>query len=202
MAHQQKVAEADDRRQQVVEVVRDAAGELADRLHLLALRDLHLERALLGGVDGVGDGRLVVAVGLLDRAQIDPAAALLVADKGDVHGLDQPLPGEGGIERAAEGLVAVGLDQTVEPHFVAVVAGAEQPHEGGVGGADEALRVHRGDGDGGRMEQPGKSELGGARLFRFAGAATQYQRMSQARRSCRRAGDDAGCAPAGWCRRP
>ena len=107
----QKVGEADDRRQHVVEVVRDAAGELADRLHLLALRDLHLERALLGGVDGVGDGRLVVAVGLLDRAQIDPAAALLVAGKGDVHGLDQPLPGEGGIERAAERLMAVGLDQ-------------------------------------------------------------------------------------------
>ena len=92
----------------------DAAGELADRLHLLALRDLHLERALLGGVDGVGDGRLVVAVGLLDRAEIDPAAALLVAGKGDVDGLDQSLPGEGGIERMAKRLMAVGLDQAVE----------------------------------------------------------------------------------------
>ena len=34
---EQEVGEADDRRQHIVEVVRDAAGELADRLHLLAL---------------------------------------------------------------------------------------------------------------------------------------------------------------------
>ena len=114
MIHQQEVGEADDRRQHVVEVVRDAAGELADRLHLLPLRDLHLERALLGRVDGVGDGRLVVAVGLLDRAQIDPAAAVAVAGKGDVDGLDQALPGERRIERAAKRRMALGLDQALE----------------------------------------------------------------------------------------
>ena len=38
--------------------------------------------------------------------------------------------------------MAVGLDQAVEPHSPAVVVdGTEQPHEGGVGGADEALRI-------------------------------------------------------------
>ena len=49
--HQQQIAEADHRRQQVVEIVRDAAGELSDRLHLLRLRELHLEVLLLGDVD-------------------------------------------------------------------------------------------------------------------------------------------------------
>ena len=58
VVHQQEVGEADDRRQHVVEVMGDAAGELTDRLHLLALGDLHLERALLRGVDGIGDRRL------------------------------------------------------------------------------------------------------------------------------------------------
>ena len=43
---EQEVGEADDRLQHVVEVVRDAAGELADRLHLLGLRELRLELAL------------------------------------------------------------------------------------------------------------------------------------------------------------
>ena len=38
---------ADDRGQDVVEVVRDAAGELADRLHLGRLRDLPLELGFL-----------------------------------------------------------------------------------------------------------------------------------------------------------
>jgi hypothetical protein len=42
MAHQHQVAMADDRGQDVVEVVRDAAGELADRLHLGRLRNLAL----------------------------------------------------------------------------------------------------------------------------------------------------------------
>ena len=101
MVHQQEVGEADDRRQHVVEVVRDAAGELADRLHLLPLRDLHLERALLGDVDGVGDGRLAFAGGLLDGAQIDPAAAVAVAGKGDVDGADLALAGKRGVECAA-----------------------------------------------------------------------------------------------------
>ena len=35
MAQQQKIAKADHRRQQIVEVVRDAARQLANRLHLL-----------------------------------------------------------------------------------------------------------------------------------------------------------------------
>ncbi len=50
VAHQQQVAVAVDRGQEVVEVVRDAAGELADRLHLLALHELRLEGLQLGGV--------------------------------------------------------------------------------------------------------------------------------------------------------
>ena len=50
---QQQVGEADDRGQHVVEVVRDAAGELAHRLHLLALRELRLELVLVGHVEGV-----------------------------------------------------------------------------------------------------------------------------------------------------
>jgi len=92
VVHQEEVGEADDRGQHIVEVMRDAAGELTHGLHLLPLGDLQLERALLGRVDGVGDGRLVVAIGLLDGAEIDPAAPLPVAGKGDVDGLDQPLP--------------------------------------------------------------------------------------------------------------
>ena len=45
--HQHQVAMADDRGQDVVEIVRDAAGELADRLHLGRLGDLPLELGFL-----------------------------------------------------------------------------------------------------------------------------------------------------------
>ena len=47
VAHQHQVAMADDRGQDVVEVVRDAAGELPDHLHLGRLRDLPLELGFL-----------------------------------------------------------------------------------------------------------------------------------------------------------
>ena len=47
MAHQHQVAMPDDRGQDIVEIVRDAAGELADRLHLGRLRHLALEPGLL-----------------------------------------------------------------------------------------------------------------------------------------------------------
>ena len=53
--------------QHVVEVVRDAAGEPADRLHLLLLVDAVLQVALRGGLQRVDDGRLAVAVLVLDR---------------------------------------------------------------------------------------------------------------------------------------
>ena len=56
MIGQQQVGIADDGGQHVVEVVRDPAGELADRLHLLTLREVLLQRALLGRVEGE-DGR-------------------------------------------------------------------------------------------------------------------------------------------------
>ena len=55
MAQEQQIAEADDHRQKVVEVVRHAAGELADGLHLLGLGELRFQVPLGGGVVGVKD---------------------------------------------------------------------------------------------------------------------------------------------------
>ena len=46
----EQVKAAEHRGEQVVEVVRDAAGQLADRIHLLRLDQLAFERALLGDV--------------------------------------------------------------------------------------------------------------------------------------------------------
>ena len=59
VAQQEQVAEADHRRQQVVEVVSDAAGKLAHRLHLLRLAELNFQVPLGGAVEAVQDHRLV-----------------------------------------------------------------------------------------------------------------------------------------------
>ena len=49
------VPRTEDDRQQVVEVVGDAPGELPDRFHLLRLPELLLQQPLLGEVHDVGD---------------------------------------------------------------------------------------------------------------------------------------------------
>ncbi len=52
-AQQQQIAKSDHRGQQIVEIVRNTAGELADCLHLLRLRKLSFEIFLLGDVDQI-----------------------------------------------------------------------------------------------------------------------------------------------------
>ena len=47
---QHQVAVAEDRREEIVEVVSDAAGERADRLHLLHLAEVLFQPALVGDV--------------------------------------------------------------------------------------------------------------------------------------------------------
>ena len=73
------VAVAEDRRQQVVEVVGDASGELADALHLLGLAELLFELPALGDVH--------------DGALDDDLAGLLVGEQGGA------LEGPGGASR-------------------------------------------------------------------------------------------------------
>ncbi len=58
----QAVDVEDDARQQVVKVVREAAGQLADRLQLLTLHDPLLEQVLFSHVDDVGGGRASLPV--------------------------------------------------------------------------------------------------------------------------------------------
>ena len=57
---EQQVGIADDGGQHVVEIVGDAAGELADRLHLLRLGEILLQRLLLGRVERVDRGAAAV----------------------------------------------------------------------------------------------------------------------------------------------
>ncbi len=101
---QQEVGRHHDGAEQIVEVVRDAAGEPADRLHLLLLRDLVFERALLGGVERVDDRRLLVALLLLDRGHVEAGRAIAGAFERGVDRGDLALPGrrlaDRGFERA------------------------------------------------------------------------------------------------------
>ena len=74
---QQEVVRHHDGGQHIVEVVRDAAGELADHVHLLRLVDLVLQRAPLGGLQHIDDGGLGLAFVFLDRGDEELPPALL-----------------------------------------------------------------------------------------------------------------------------
>ena len=76
MRAEQEVGRHHDGGEHVVEIVRDAAGELADRFHLLLLLHPVLERALGGGLERVDDGGLAVALGLIDRRDEERRPAL------------------------------------------------------------------------------------------------------------------------------
>ena len=86
VAHQQEFAIADDDGEQVVEVMRHAAGQLADCLHLLRLGELGFQRLLFGdvhqienGLAGHGAGKefghAFFAIGRLHAAQFDGGQA-------------------------------------------------------------------------------------------------------------------------------
>ena len=73
---EQEVGRHHDGGQHVVEVVRDAAGELADQFHLLLLLHAAFQRALGGRFERVDDGRFAVAVVLVDRGDEEIGEAL------------------------------------------------------------------------------------------------------------------------------
>ena len=79
-----KVGEADDGGEDVIEVVGNAARELADGFHLGALRVLEFERLLLGRIDHVDDRcRLAVA---RDWVEEQATGVGTVLAERDLHG--------------------------------------------------------------------------------------------------------------------
>ena len=146
----QEVAMARDRGEEVVEVMRDPARELADRLHLLALHELRLERLELGRVVQHRDG--AQAVRGLDARQVDLGMGLGLA-AGDAHrlGMRQAAPGQGGVDPVAHAPPET-AHEGVEPRAGRDLA-AEEMARGAVGLLDDAARGEPQHGDGKVLEE-------------------------------------------------
>ena len=96
VALQQQVAETDDRGQEVVKVVGDAAGQLSHRLHFLRLGEFDFEVFLFGSVDQIDDetGRRFAAVKAFHRRNVG---------KGNLRPFDQrQLHGSGFLDAASD----------------------------------------------------------------------------------------------------
>ena len=85
LALQQRQREPLDDGQDVVEVVSDAAGELADGLHLLRVAQLGLELALDGDVAADAEQRGNLAAGIAQGAGLGPEPAAHAGDADDLE---------------------------------------------------------------------------------------------------------------------
>ena len=115
---EQQVGIADDRGQHVVEIVRDAAGELTDRLHFLALREIFLQRALLGRVERDDVGARALAAMRLGGGDEEAHRPLALPSDGRVNRGDVGFAlGCGGDRRFQHGVIALGdgAEQRVAP---------------------------------------------------------------------------------------
>ena len=202
---QQEVVRHHDGRQHVVEVVRDAAGELADHVHLLRLVDLVLQRAPLGGLEHVDDRGLGLALVLLHRRDEELAPALPCAFQHHLDRRDVALPFGGLVDRRDQKFAVARIDGAEDRFGAGAVA--DQPlRQLGVAriGADHAAAAIDGRDRHRRViEEAHEAHFGGALGIGalVAGAADhQRPRRRRARRRRRRRACDRA-APAWSCRR-
>ena len=193
---EQEVGIADDRGQHVVEVVRDAAGELADRLHLLALREILLQRALLGGVEREdGRARALVAARIGGRDEEARRARRPRALERDVERRDLALALGGRRDRRAQGrVIALGDKAKIDSRPLAASlfsAAWARRAKAALGRSTAPGGVHRGDRHRRRIEDAGEAHLGRAQVFALdlARRAVDHQRAGGAGRAVAGEGD-------------
>jgi hypothetical protein len=175
VVRKQKVGRHDDRGQHIVEVVRDAAGQLTDRLHFLALRHLRFQRLLLGRIHRIDDRRFLRRAvraalpgdGVDENAQMPFLRSRL---QHGIEGLDFRLTGAGRLERLVETILGIALEQRLEADMafqrVRIGDPAEQRQERCIRAQDAPVLVERGNRHGRGVEEPREPDLGTAQVVR------------------------------------
>ena len=113
----QKLGVSADDRQQVVEVVRNPAGEQADRFHLLRLSDLGLEQLALGDVEAdVDDADRAAPSGLraIVGATLQPARTAIGPDRSEFGGQVAGAVPNRRCELLSQGRTVLGMDERMQ----------------------------------------------------------------------------------------
>ncbi len=109
---EQQIGIADDRGQHIVEVMRDAARELADRLHLLRLREIFLQGAQFRRIERID--RRARPVRFIRRRNEETRGAIAVASETHIDGRDIGLRigrgDDGGFKRGPVAVANAGID--------------------------------------------------------------------------------------------
>ena len=170
--------------------MRDAAGELADRVHLLGLCELLLQFALLGRVERI-DHRAFLA-GVFGRRNEETRRARTAAGlvfEHDINRAHFALAFNGVLDRRAQRRAVAFAESRKHrpgrrgPALPRLHGLRQQIHESGVRRQHAALSVERRHRHRGRIEKAREPNFGGAQiLFRlFAGRAVERQGARGAR---------------------
>ena len=208
MRIEQEVGRHHDGGEHVVEIVRDPAGELAHRLHLLRLGELRLERPLLGHLHRIDDRHLAVALALLDRRHVEARRAAAGAGERRIDRGDVALPvgrlGDRALEPAAVALGNGGEDRaTLGGNRIALEHALEQPGERRVGARDPPGLVDRRDRHRRIVEEAHEPHFGGAqRVGGLLARPVEHERARSSGDAVGREGDlVVEARPARSCRR-
>src|SRR5579872_4617219 len=164
---EQKIGREQDQIEHVVEIVRHAAGELADRVHFLLLDQPALELALLGRLQRIDDGRLLIAFLLADGGDVKARGSLALAGQCGVDRSDVPPTlsrlDDRSLERRPVALSDDGTDRSAAG--VAADHALEQPGKQRIGPYDAAVAVDCGDRHRRVMEKSHEADFGGSLQF-------------------------------------
>jgi hypothetical protein len=154
MGLEKKIREADDGGQHVVEIVGDAARQLADGFHFLGLCKALFKRLLLRHVDDV---ELPLRRCDRDRRGDRRGANTAVVAAGDFDRLHVAAAGQDFSEASVDAGAFFGLSVAAEcagrEDVVCRAAIEYHAHEGGVATCDAAFRVERRDAERRRLEK-------------------------------------------------
>ncbi len=164
MVGEQQVGKPDDRRQHIIEIMRNTPGKLTDRLHLLTLGDLFLQHLLLGGVDPEHQRRLAGLNGAWDRAEQQPPI-LLAFHGADIDRRNGDFARRRFFHRLTQAVAHRLFDQLENARMLQAFHGAEKPSESGIAVGDRAILGERSDRDRGRFQNAEKL----VRVVQFGG---------------------------------
>src|SRR3984893_17218728 len=166
---EKQAAIADDRGQDIIEIMRHSAGKLSDRLHFLGLCEVALQSPLFGGVERVN--RRAVPVVLVRCREKQPCRPLASPSQGGIDRRYSWRRLEGRVNGGIDGGV-VAIEDTGKDRARGAVGLLQrlrhEARESGVGTGDPSALVEHGDRNRRRIEYPCEAHFRRAQiLLRF-----------------------------------
>ena len=190
MRVEQEIRRHHDGGEHIVEIVRDTAGQLSDRLHFLLLLNAVFERALRGRFERVNDRSFAVAVLFLDRQHEEVRPAFCAAGERRFDRCNIALPLGGLADRRFEHRPVAPDDHRQDRAVVAFEQTFKCAGKARIAACDPAGLVDSGDGHRRVLEEAHETHFGSAlRIAAVAPRPIEHERARGAGRAVGAEGD-------------